>query len=85
MVDSRQDNWVATKNVLNDLRDTIEHGLRYLGYGEVKLQGNTYLDWVGNAMDMKSTLGCCSRLGSIVIYWFKMKHVFMSLNLAEAK
>jgi hypothetical protein len=39
MVEPRQEHWVATKHVLRYLRGTMEYGLRYLGDGEVKLQG----------------------------------------------
>jgi hypothetical protein len=44
MVEPRQEYWVATKHVLRYLRGTMEYSLRYLGDGEVKLQGYTNLD-----------------------------------------
>jgi hypothetical protein len=39
MVEQRQRQWVVAKHVLRYLRGTMEYGLRYLGDGEVKLQG----------------------------------------------
>lgn len=39
MVESRQKHWVAAKQMLSNLRVAMEHGLRYLGDGKVKLQG----------------------------------------------
>jgi hypothetical protein len=35
----------------------MDYGLRYLGDGEVKLQGYIDSDWVVTAVDRKSTLG----------------------------
>jgi hypothetical protein len=37
MVEPRQEHLVAKKHVLRYLRGTMEHGVRYLGDGEVKL------------------------------------------------
>jgi hypothetical protein len=34
-----KEHWVVAKHVLRYLRGTVEYGLRYLGDGEVKLQG----------------------------------------------
>jgi hypothetical protein len=56
MVESRQEHWVTAKHVLRYLRGTFEYRLRYLGDGEVKLQGYKYLDW-GCATYMKSISG----------------------------
>jgi hypothetical protein len=39
MVEPRQEHRVATKHVLKYLRGTVEYGLKYVGDGEVKLQG----------------------------------------------
>jgi hypothetical protein len=49
---------VAIKHVLKYLRVTLEYSLRYLGYGEVNMQGCLDLDWALNAADGKSTSGC---------------------------
>jgi hypothetical protein len=76
MVELRQEHWVATKHVLRYLRGTMEYGLRYLGDGEVKLQGYTDSDWAGSATDRKSTSGCCFSLGSTMISWFNKKQTF---------
>ena len=42
-------------------------------------------DWVGNAIDRKSTLGCCFSIGSSVIYWFSKKQSYMALSTTEAE
>jgi hypothetical protein len=67
MVELRQEHWVATKHVLKYLRGIVEYGLRYLGDGEVKLQGYSDLDWAGSAIDRKSTSRCCFNLGSTMV------------------
>jgi hypothetical protein len=72
IVEPRQEHWVATKHVLGYLRSKMEGGMRYFGDGEVKLQVYKKSDWEGNEKDRKSTLGCCFRLGSIMVSWFNM-------------
>jgi hypothetical protein len=85
MVEPRQEHWVAAKHVLRYLRGTVEYGLRYLGDGEVKLQGYTDSDWAGSATDRKSTSGCCFSLGSTMISWFSRKQTSVALSSAEAE
>jgi hypothetical protein len=52
----------VTKHVLIHLTCIMEYGLIYLGNGEVKWQGYTDSNWVGNLVDRKSTSGCCFSL-----------------------
>jgi hypothetical protein len=85
MVEPRQEHWVATKHVLRYLRGIVEYGLRYLGDGEVKLQGYSDSDWVGSATDRKSTSGCCFSLGSMMISWFNRKQTSVALSSTEAE
>jgi hypothetical protein len=85
MVELRQEHWVATKHVLRYLRGTMEYGLRYLGDGEVKLQGYTDSYWEGSATDRKSTSGCCFSLGSTMISWFNRKQTSVALSSTEAE
>jgi hypothetical protein len=51
----------------------MEYGLRYLGDGEVKLQGYTDSDWIGSAIYKKSTSRCCFSLGVVMISRFSRK------------
>jgi hypothetical protein len=85
MVELRQEHWVATQHVLRYLRGTMEYGLRYLGDGEMKLQGYTDSNWASSAADRKSTLGCCFSLGSAMISQFSKKQTSMALSSAEAE
>ena len=41
-------------------------------------------DWAGNAIDRKSTSGCCFNMGSGVISWFNRKQSYMALSATEA-
>jgi hypothetical protein len=84
MVEPRQEHWVVDKHVLRYLRGTVEYGLRYLGDGEVKLQGYPYSDWAGSVADMKNTLGCGFILGSNMISWLSRKQTSVALSLVEA-
>jgi hypothetical protein len=83
MVEPRQEHWVATKHVLRYLRGIMEYGLRYLGDGEVKLQGYTDSDCVGIASYMKNTLGCSFILGSTMISLFGGKQTSVALSSIE--
>jgi hypothetical protein len=73
IVEPRQEHWVVAKHVLRYLRGMVEYGLRYVGDGEVKLQGYIESDWEGSATDRKSTSRCCFSLGSTMISWFSLE------------
>jgi hypothetical protein len=51
----------------------MEYGPRYLGDGEVKLQGYLDSNWVGVVANIKSTSVCFFSLGSTMISWFNRK------------
>jgi uncharacterized membrane protein len=55
----------------------MEYFLRYIGDGEVKMQGYSESTWVGSASHRKSTSWFCFSLGSVMIYWFNKKHISM--------
>jgi hypothetical protein len=67
MVEPRHVHWMETKHMLRYLHDTIGYGLSYVSGGDVKLQGYSDFDWVGSALDKKSTFKCCLSLGSGMI------------------
>ena len=54
-------------------KGTIEYGLKYDANQKINLEGYVDSDWVGRAINRKSTLGCCFNMGSGVIYWFRKK------------
>jgi hypothetical protein len=84
MVDPRHVLWITTKHVLRYLHGTVGYGLRYVSDGEVKLQGYTYSELEGSAVDQKSTSGCCLSLGSCMISWLKRKQTSVALSTIEA-
>jgi hypothetical protein len=71
--------------VLRYLRGTVGYGLRYASDVDTGLQGYADADWVGNAMDRKSTSGCCFTLGSVMVSWCSMKYTSVALSTAEAE
>jgi hypothetical protein len=85
MVETRQEHWVAAKHALMYLKGKVECGLRYLGDGEVKVQGYSDLDWASSAAEKKSTSRCCFSSGSTMISWFNRKQTSLALNSAKAE
>ena len=85
MSDSRHLHWVAAKHVLRYLRGTVGYGLRYTSVGGVRLFSYTNSDWVGNAVDRKSTLGYCFSTGSTMISWSNRKQSSVALSTAEVE
>ena len=52
---------------------------------KINLEGYVDSDWVGYAIDRKSTSGCCFNMGSGVISWFSKKKSYVALITAEAE
>ena len=48
-------------------RGTIDYGLKYDANQKINLEGYVDSDWLGSAIDRKSTSGCCFSMGSGVI------------------
>jgi hypothetical protein len=85
MVEPRHVHLVATKHVLRYLHGPVGYGLRYVLDDEVKLQVYIDSDWVGSAVDRKSTSGYCFSLGSSMISWLSRKQSSVALNTTEEK
>jgi hypothetical protein len=85
MSQSRQTHWIAAKLVLRYLRGTVGYGLRYASSVDMRLQGYGDADWAGNALDRKSTFGCCFTLGSSITSWCSRKQSSVALSTAEAE
>jgi hypothetical protein len=64
MVELRSVHWIGAKHVLRYIAGSMDYGLDYVRGNEVSLDGYTELDWVGCAIDRKSTSGCYFGLGS---------------------
>ena len=85
LTDPRHVHLIAAKHILRYLRGTINYGIKYEENQNINLEGYVDLDWVGNAIDRKSTSGCCFSMGSSVIYWFSRKESCMELSIAKEK
>jgi hypothetical protein len=55
MCETKHIHMVAVKHILRYVQGTIAYGLGYTSSGGVMLHGFTDLDWMGNAVDQKST------------------------------
>jgi hypothetical protein len=84
MVELKQEHWVVAKHVLRYLKGIVEYVPRYLGDGEMKLQGY-YSDWAGSIADRKSTSRCCFSLCSTMISWFSRKQTAAALSIVEVE
>ena len=67
------------------MRGTVYYGLKYEVSQKINLEGYVDLDWVGSAIDRKSTSGCCFSMGSGVISWFSRKQSCVAMSTAEEK
>ena len=73
------------KHVLRYLRGTVGYGLRYASSIDMRLQGYADADWVGSAVDPKSTSGCCFTLGSAIVSWCSGKQTSVALSTVIAQ
>ena len=64
---------------------TVDYGLKYDANQKINLEGYVDSDWVGSAIDRKSTSGCCFSMGLGVISWFSRKQSCVALSTAEAE
>ena len=85
LTDPRSVHLTATKHILRYLKGTIDYGLKYDVNQKINLEGYVDSDWVGSAINRKSTLGCCFSMGSGVISWFSRKQSCVALSTTEAE
>ena len=85
LTDLRHVHLTATKHILMYLKGTVDYGLKYKVDQRIDLEGYVDSDWVGSAIDRKSTSGCCFSMGSGVISWFSRKQSYVALSTAEAE
>ena len=70
MIDPINVHVIAAKYIMRYLRGTIDYGIKYDVNQKINLEGYVDSDWVGSAINRKSTSGCCFSMGSGVISWF---------------
>ena len=76
---------ITAKHILRYLRGTIDYGLRYEANQKINLEVYVDSDWVGSAIDRKSTSRCFFSMGLCVISWFSRKQSYVALSTTEAK
>ena len=76
---------IAAKHIMRYLKGTVEYGLKYEVNQKINLEVYVDSDWASNAIDRKSTYGCCFIMGSSVISWFSMKQYCVALSTTEAE
>ena len=85
MSDSKHIHWVDAKHVLRYVQGTITYGLRYTSISGVLLAGYVDSDWVGSAVDRKSTSGYCFSMRSAMISWSNKKQGSIAQSTVEAE
>lgn len=85
MTDLRHVHQIAAKHVLRYLHGMIGYGLRYTSVGGVRLSSYTDSDWVGSAVDQKSTSGYCFSMGFEMISQYSRKQSFVALSTAKVE
>ena len=64
---------IVAKHILRYLKAIVDYGLKYEVNQKINLEGYVDSDWVGSAIDRKSTSGCFFSMGLGVISWFSKK------------
>ena len=85
MSDLKHIHQVAAKHVLRYVRGTITYGIRYTSSSGVLLAGYADSDWVGSAVDRKSTFGYCFCMGSAMISWSNKKQGSIAQSTTKAE
>ena len=64
---------MVAKHTVRYLKGTVDsqvdYGIKYEASQKINLEGYVDSDWLGSAIDRKSTSGCCFSMGSGVISW----------------
>ena len=85
LTDPRSIHLTAAKHILRYLKGIVDYGLKYDANQKINLEGYVDSDWIGSAIDRKSTSRCCFSMGSSVISWFSRKQSCVALSTAEAE
>ena len=67
LTDPRHVHLITAKHILRYLKDTVDYGLKYEATQKINLEGYVDSDWVGSAINRKSTSRCCFNMGSGMI------------------
>ena len=76
---------MVAKHAIGYLKRTVEYGLKYEANQKINLEGYVDSDWLGSAIDRKSTSGCCFSMGLGVISWFSRKQSCVAQSTPEVE
>ena len=78
--DPRHVHLIVAKHILRYLKGIVDYGIKYEVNQKINLEGYVDSDWADNAIDRKSTSGCCFSMRLGVISWFSRKESCMVLR-----
>jgi len=84
-VDPRESHVMAVNRILRYLKGTVDHGLWYPKDNDFTLSAYTYVDWVGDVDDRKSTSGGALFFGNRLVSWLRKKQDSISLSTAKVE
>ena len=73
------------KRILRYLKGSIGRGIVMAKNGHTQITGYSDSDWVGNAIDRKSTTGYCMFVGGNLVSWRSKKQHVIARSSAEAE
>ena len=76
---------MVSNHAVRYLKGTIEYGLKYEVNQNINLESYVDSDWADNAINNKSTSGCCFSMRSSVISWFGRTESCIVLSKAKQK
>ena len=85
MSDPKHIHWIVAKHILRYVRGTITYRLRYTSSSALLIVGYADSDWVGSAVDRKSTSGYCFSMESTMISWFSRTQGSIAQSTTEAE
>ncbi|XP_048433395.1 uncharacterized mitochondrial protein AtMg00810-like [Pyrus x bretschneideri] len=77
--------WEIVKRLLRYLKGSVGKGILMKKNGLGHIMGYTDVDWAGNALDRKSTIGFGTFVGGNLVTWKSKKQAVIARSSAEAK
>jgi hypothetical protein len=75
----------AVRRILRYIKHTLHCGIFYEAKSQLQVHGYTYVDWVGNVLDRRSTSGFLFSFGSGAVSWSSKKQPTVALSSTEAE
>jgi hypothetical protein len=75
----------AVRRILRYIKHILQCGIFYEAKSQLQVHGYTYVDWVGNVLDRRSTSGFMFSFGSGVISWSSKKQPTIDLSSTKVE